>query len=68
MRKGLGYSDAVILAKLPDIIGHEQWITQENDFLPLVLEIFDNVKQKNIKQKTRLKQHSPNLKYSRTFF
>lgn len=52
LRKGLGYSDAVILAKLPDIIGHEQWITQENDFLPLVLEIFDNVKQKNIKQKT----------------
>lgn len=52
LRKGLGYSDAVLLAKLPDIIGHEQWIAQENEILPLILEMFNNVKQKNKEQKT----------------
>ena len=51
LRKGLGYSDSVMLAKLPDIIGREQWIAQENKLLPLILDIFDNVKQTDKKQK-----------------
>ena len=52
LRKGLGYSDAVMLAKLPDIIGREQWIVQEEEIFPKILNIFDDVKQQNKKQKT----------------
>ena len=52
LRKGFLYSDAVILAKLPNIIGREQWFAHEKELLPLVVGIFDSIKQANKKQKT----------------
>ena len=52
LRKGLGYSDAVMLAKLPDILGHELWMSRANEYLPQILHVFDNIKQENKKHKT----------------
>lgn len=52
LRKGYVYSDAVMLAKLPDIIGRGQWSVRETELLPLVVNIFNSVKQLNKKQKT----------------
>ena len=52
LRKGLIYSDAVMLAKLPDIVGREQWLARENDLLPLIIDAFDSIKLLNKKQKT----------------
>lgn len=51
LRKGLGYSDAVMLAKLPDILGHELWKSRANEILPQILYAFDNIKQENKKHK-----------------
>lgn len=45
LRKGLVYSNAVMLAKIPDIIGREEWISQENELLPLIIDIFCNIQQ-----------------------
>lgn len=52
LRKGFVYSDAVMLAKLPDIVGREQWSVRENELLPLVVDVFDSIKHLNKKQKT----------------
>lgn len=52
LRKGLGYSDAVMLAKLPDILGYELWISRADEYLPQILHVFDNIKQENKKHKT----------------
>lgn len=52
LRKGLIYSDAVILAKVPEIIGREEWTSQENKLLPLILGLLQDIKQENSHQKT----------------
>lgn len=52
LRKGLGYSDAVMLAKLPDILGRELWMSRADEYLPQILHVFDNIKQENKKHKT----------------
>lgn len=52
LRKGLGYSNAVMLAKLPDILGRELWMSRVNEYLPQILHVFDNIKQENKKHKT----------------
>lgn len=52
LRKGLGYSDAVMLAKLPDILGHELWMSRTDEYLLQILHVFDNIKQENKKYKT----------------
>lgn len=51
LRKGLGYSDAVMLAKLPDILGHKLWLSRADEYLPQILHVFDNIKQENKKHK-----------------
>ena len=52
LRKGLIYSDAVMLAKIPEIIGREEWTSQENKLLPLILGLLQDIKQENSHQKT----------------
>ena len=51
LRKGFIYSDAVKLAKLPDIIGHKKWEEQEKELLPLIIETYYKVKNKNSREK-----------------
>ena len=52
LRKGYGYSDAVMLAKLPEIIGREQWLAKEEEYLSRIFDIFAEVKHTNKKCKT----------------
>ena len=52
LRKGFGYSDAVMLAKLPEIIGCEQWLAKEEEYLSRIFDIFAEVKHTNKKCKT----------------
>ena len=52
LRKGLGYSDAVMLAKLPDILRRELLMSRADEYLPQILHVFDNIKQENKKHKT----------------
>ena len=40
-----------MLAKLPDILGRELWLSRENEYLPQILNVFDNIKQENKKHK-----------------
>ncbi len=50
LRKGLKYSDAVLLAKLPDIIGHERW-NKEEELQKIAIDALSKTKQEEEKQK-----------------
>lgn len=52
LRQGYIYSDAVILAKLPDIIGSAKWLAQEKEYLDLIRKVYYEIKQTHTAEKT----------------
>ncbi|MCR5453782.1 MAG: hypothetical protein K6F33_02190, partial [Bacteroidales bacterium] len=44
LEKGYIYTDAVLLAKLPELFGEDKWLTMEDDVLPLLHHVIDENK------------------------